>query len=67
MSSRLQRVRVMKIFVELFPEGWTELGVCLSSGPLITLPLAVPRVPALMVEIAVAQACLQVSVMLFVS
>lgn len=47
-SSRLRRVRVMKILVDLSPHDWAKLGVCKSSVPMITLRLVVPRVQAIM-------------------
>lgn len=41
-SSRLRRVRVMEIFVELSLKYWTVLGVCLSLVSMIALHLAIP-------------------------
>lgn len=58
MSSRLQRVRDMKIFVELSLTVWTVLRVCLSSVLMTTLLLAVPQVVALMAGVPAAWACL---------
>lgn len=66
MSLRLKHVPITKIFLELPSRDWIVLGVCLHSAPMVTLRLAFPRLPAVMVGTSAAGARLQVSAVLFV-
>lgn len=60
--SRPQCVSDMKINAELSLKGWNILRLCLSLVPMITLPLAIPRVVTVIEMPLAALVCLRLNV-----